>query len=218
WFSPPAVTCSCTSTSLTAPMSPCRGPRRRSSGNISSPAATGGPPCGESFLSSSPWRFIFRSPKLHSANVCKKNYRPRPRTRRQRMSPSKFSICLIWVFVAACAHAQPATTYKQKLRSFHTPQEFQQITAGKVQIQRNVDPQRQIALRLQVMSWPTIDFTIIAVESPAVTWVGTSQGAIRLSGEKKTIEYFAGQRWLPDDRVTGIGFDDNSTWIETPKG
>ena len=56
------------------------------------------------------------------------------------------------------------------------------------------------------------------VESPAVTWIGTKQGAIRLSEDQKKLEYFFGQRWLPDDHVTGIAFDDNSTWLETPKG
>src|SRR5882672_1714563 len=130
----------------------------------------------------------------------------------------RFKLCILCLFIAAGAHAQPATTYQQKIRTIHTPKEFEQSTAGKVQIQRNLDPQQQLALRLAIMRWPTTDFTVIAVQSPAITWVGTKQGAIRISGEDKKIEYFAGQRWLPDDHVTGIGFEDNSTWIETPKG
>ncbi|HEV8291063.1 MAG TPA: hypothetical protein VGP94_04045, partial [Tepidisphaeraceae bacterium] len=90
------------------------------------------------------------------------------------MSPSKLcisSICLA-VLVVSCG----AETYKQKLRTFHTAREFEQITAGKVQIHRQLDPQQQVALRLSVMRWPTIQFTVIAVESPAVTWIGTRQG------------------------------------------
>lgn len=134
------------------------------------------------------------------------------------MSPSKISFCLVWLVFAGCIHAQPATTYLQKLRTVHSAKEFEQITAGKVKIQRNLDPQQQIALRLAIMRWPNTDFTVIAVQSPTVTWVGTKNGAIRISGEEKKLEYFAGLRWLPDDQVTGIGFDDNSTWIETPKG
>src|SRR5438128_6005764 len=134
------------------------------------------------------------------------------------MSPSKLCTPLVWLLVAATTQAQPATTYKQKLRTFHTAQEFKQITAGKVQIQRQLDPRHQVALRLAVMSWPTTQFTVIAVESPDVTWIGTKQGAIRLSEDQKKLEYFAGQRWLPDDHVTGIAFGDNSTWLETPKG
>src|SRR5205085_10086567 len=31
-------------------------------------------------------------------------------------------------------------------------------------------------------------------------------------------EYFAGKRWLPDDEVTGIGFEGDATWIETRAG
>ena len=62
------------------------------------------------------------------------------------MSPFKFFIALIWFVAASWAQAD---SYKQKLRTFHTPQEFQQITVGKVQINRTLDPQQQIALRLQ---------------------------------------------------------------------
>jgi hypothetical protein len=127
-------------------------------------------------------------------------------------------VCILCLFIAACAHAQPASTYNQKLRTLHTSQDFAQITAGKVQIQRNLDPRQQIALRLAIMRWPTVDFTVIAAQSPAVTWIGTKQGVIRLSDDNKRLEYFLGQRWLPDDQVTGIAFDERSTWIETPKG
>src|SRR5437763_3978340 len=125
------------------------------------------------------------------------------------MSRFKISFCLVWFVFAGCVHAQAANTYLQKLRTNHTAGEFQEMTAGKVQIQRNLDPQQQIALRLAIMRWPVIEWTVIAVQSPTVTWVGTKIGAIRISGEEKRIEYFAGQRWLPDDQVTGIGFDDN---------
>src|SRR5215212_10043488 len=93
------------------------------------------------------------------------------------MSRSRFFICLIGFAMTACAHAQPANTYLQKLRTVQSAKEFEQITAGKVQIQRSLDPQQQIALRLAIMRWPNTDFTVIAV-----------------------------------------GFDDNSIWIETPKG
>src|SRR5688572_29238995 len=132
---------------------------------------------------------------------------------------SQFKLCiasiLLCALLAACSRAE---TYKQKLRTFHTPQEFEKLTAGKVQMHRQLDPQQQVALRLAVMQWPSPQFTVIAVESPAVTWVGTKQGAIRLSEETKRLEYFGAQRWLRDDHVTGIGFDDNATWLETPKG
>ena len=56
------------------------------------------------------------------------------------------------------------------------------------------------------------------MQSPAVTWIGTRQGAIRLTRSYQAREYFAGLRWLPDDHVTGIGFDGAVTWIETARG
>ena len=115
------------------------------------------------------------------------------------------------------ADTYPGGTYFQKTRTFQTAAEFQQATEGKIPIQRGLDPQQQAALRLAVAQWPSTDFTVIVVESPSVTWVGTKQGAIRLSENHKKREYFAGQRWLPDDHVTGIGFEKNVTWLQTPK-
>ncbi len=119
---------------------------------------------------------------------------------------------------AAPAQAQPAATYGQKTRTFHTAEEFARITGGAVQIQRQLDARQQTALRQAVVQWPTTDITVIHSESPSVTWIGTRQGAIRLSGNNQVREYLSGGRWLPDDHVTGIGFGGNATWIETPKG
>jgi hypothetical protein len=138
------------------------------------------------------------------------------------MLPSK--LCASWVClcvaltVSVSVQAQPANTYGQKTRTFHSAQEFDRMTGGRVAIQRRLDAQQHVALRQAVTAWPTTQFTVIHVESPAVTWVGTRQGAIRLSRDYKSLEYFAGQRWLPDDHVTGIGSETNATWVETPKG
>ncbi|MGH9803227.1 MAG: transcriptional regulator, partial [Blastocatellia bacterium] len=51
-------------------------------------------------------------------------------------------------------------------------------------------------------------------------WIGTTRGLIHLiPGDHPTVEYLAGQRWLPDDKVTGIGFQSYWVgWVETPKG
>ena len=87
-----------------------------------------------------------------------------------------------------------------------------------MRIERQLDPQRETALRRTVTQLAGTEFTVINVQSPAVTWIGTRQGAIRLSRDNQVREYFAGLRWLPDDHVTGIGFDGDATWIETPKG
>jgi hypothetical protein len=120
--------------------------------------------------------------------------------------------------LAGAVHAQWEGEYRQKTCTFHTAEEFARLTGGTVQINRQRDPQQHVALRMAVTQWPTTDFTVIAVESPSVTWVGTRQGAVRLSGGNQVREYFGGRRWLPDDHVTGIGFERDATWLETPKG
>jgi hypothetical protein len=136
------------------------------------------------------------------------------------MPPSR--LCAVWVCLcaalAAAAQAVPPATYGQKTRTFHAADDFQQTTGGRVRIQRHLDREQEVAQRLAVMRWPSTQFTVIAAESPSVTWVGTRQGAVRLSGDQQAIEYFAGLRWLPDDHVTGIGFEGSATWIETAKG
>jgi hypothetical protein len=122
------------------------------------------------------------------------------------------------VGLALSAQAPQANSYRQKVRTFHTAGEFARLTGGKVPIHRQLEPRQHAALREAVVRWPTAQFTVIHVESPSVTWVGTRQGAIRLGRDHQTLEYFSGQRWLPDDHVTGIGFDRDATWLETPKG
>jgi len=123
--------------------------------------------------------------------------------------------------LAVWAEAPQLRTYGQKTRTFHSSEEFARMSGGKVRIERQLDPQQHAALRQALTQVPTTQFTVISVQSPSVTWIGTRQGAIRLSRDYQVREYFAGARWLPDDHVTGIGFDSqggNATWIETPKG
>ncbi|HZF37335.1 MAG TPA: transcriptional regulator, partial [Blastocatellia bacterium] len=54
--------------------------------------------------------------------------------------------------------------------------------------------------------------------------IGTNRGAYvfiaNVAPENSAPKYFSGKRWLPDDHVTGAGFDDAGSvvWIETPKG
>lgn len=127
------------------------------------------------------------------------------------------SICLIAALTVS-GQGQQANTYRQKTRTFHTAEEFARTSSGRINIQRQLDPRQHVALRQAVLRWPTTQFTVISVESPSVTWVGTRQGAMRVSRDSQTIEYFAGARWLPDDHVTGIGFEGTATWLETPKG
>jgi hypothetical protein len=122
-------------------------------------------------------------------------------------------------YQASCiASAAPpqGTAYPQKTRTFHTAEDFRRTTGGKVRVERSIDAERLLALGDAAGQLPVGEATVVAIQSPAAAWVGTAQGAIRVAGNR--VEYFAGQRWLPDDRVTGIGFDGDVTWIETAAG
>jgi hypothetical protein len=128
-----------------------------------------------------------------------------------------WSLCAVALLTRTPLAQQPGT-YKQKTRTFHSAADFDRLTGGKVSIGRHLDPRQEAALRQTPTPLPSTQFTVIAAESPSVTWVGTRQGAIRLSRERSVLEYFAGQRWLPDDEVTGIGFEGGAAWIETARG
>jgi len=114
--------------------------------------------------------------------------------------------------------AQPSATYSQKTRSFLSASDFERRTGGRVRMLHVVDTDAAERLRRLPIRLPVDALTVVAPESPTVTWAGTPEGAIRVSGDRPAVEYFAGQRWLPDDRVTGIGFDGGATWLETPNG
>ena len=134
---------------------------------------------------------------------------------------SILTAALLW---AVCGSAAPAlspsqtdrpNTYLQKTRTFHTPEEFARLTGGQVRIERRARTDTRDLPRRPLPVWPP---TVIAQQSRSVTWIGTRRGAIRLSEDGARVEYFAGGRWLPVDEVSGIGFDGDAAWIETPKG
>jgi hypothetical protein len=131
------------------------------------------------------------------------------------------AVCLrlIWpgLIIAFTAGSLAAETYRQKERTFYTAEEFARASGGKVRMQHGVDPAREAALRRAYVPLPVTEFTVIAA-SEGSTWIGTAAGAIRLGPGYGGREYFAGQRWLPDDHVTGIGLDGQGAWIETPRG
>ena len=120
-----------------------------------------------------------------------------------------------------CAAPEPAggpETYLQKTRALYSEEGFHALTGGKVSVLRALDPAQHVALRMALTRVPSTHFTVIASQPPSVTWVGTRDGAFRLTDENRSCEFFAGRRWLPDDHVTGIGFDAGATWLETPRG
>jgi hypothetical protein len=127
-------------------------------------------------------------------------------------------IVVLWIGTVSTSLAQPAQTYLQKTRAFHTSDQFQAITGGKVHLQRRVDARVEAGLRRLPIVLPVPAFTVTAVESATVTWIGTPGGAMRITAGSQSVEYFGAERWLPDNRVTGIGFEPGATWLETPKG
>ena len=107
---------------------------------------------------------------------------------------------------------------RQKVRTFHTAGEFARITGGKVDIDRRIDLMAEASLHKAYVQLPHIQVTVIRASPSSDIWVGTREGAVRLGRDLRTREYFAGKRWLPADHVTGIGFDGEDTWLETPGG
>jgi hypothetical protein len=101
----------------------------------------------------------------------------------------------------------------------HATDEFARMAGGRVKLIREIDSKARPLIPVH-RSLPHDKISIAAVETPHVVWMGTEHGAIRYDGRDGKIEYFAGRRWLPDDRVTGIGIEagDDIVWIETPKG
>lgn len=139
------------------------------------------------------------------------------------MHPCRRS-CWLAIAVAAlsvCVTAAPAESpgrYRVKTRTFHTPTEFARLTQKRVRLQRTLSPAAEAALRRLPIRLPVAQLTAVATAPDGTIWAATPHGAFRLVGAQKAVEYFAGERWLPDDRVTAIGFDGDATWLETPKG
>ena len=126
--------------------------------------------------------------------------------------------CTTLLSAAPLRQAASSPSYLQKSRTFHSAAEFARITGGGVQMRTSVDAADELRIRRFPVHLPVNEFTVIAFESPTLAWIGSAQGAVRLNTERSTVEYFAGERWLPDDHVTGFGFESGATWIETPKG
>jgi hypothetical protein len=148
---------------------------------------------------------------------------------------------LLCIFLTVAAFAQSrevkSISYLQKVRTFYTAEEFARMTKGKVKLHRDARRPGYDLTPLQSVL-PAGPVKICARESNlSIFWIGTDQGAIRHNISLRfglrdkapwetndwAFEYFAGKRWLPDDRVTGIGFETNGsgndiTWLETPKG
>src|SRR5215813_5816923 len=135
----------------------------------------------------------------------------------------------IFPVISAIAQKQEAKSisYHQKVRAFHTAEEFARITNGKVPLLKQptlkvddgailVGAKGIILLREKngqtapsaIGALPVHEeVTVIARETSGEYWIGTKKGAIFVCTGciATSYEYFAGGRWLPDDHVIGIG-------------
>jgi len=142
----------------------------------------------------------------------------------------RFSVmprCLLLVVgailsISAGFASPPAAAYFQKVRTFHTPAEFERATSNRVEIYRSDSRLATSGLDrfLSYKPLPWNEITVCAPANPLGLWIGTTKGAVRLISPGKPYEYFAGKRWLPADHVTGIGFEEggNVVWLETKEG
>jgi len=114
--------------------------------------------------------------------------------------------------------AQTTSTYAQKTRTFHTAEEFAQMTNGKVKIKRKRSRSKYILLSRNLYNY----YPSIQLNDDLVDWGATMDGVYRTHQVDIGYMFFAGKRWLPDDKVTGLAVEDLNgkkiTWIETPKG
>ncbi len=147
----------------------------------------------------------------------------------------------IFVFAGLPVLAQDRADNKwwQRVRTFHTVADFQKLTNNQVKISRSRqcemigatligtdygiirrDNQNGNLITSPLLTpLPSNEITVLVYDQPAVLWIGTKEGLIVLNTLTRSTKYFTGQRWLPDDKVTGIGLESEYiTWIETPKG
>lgn len=139
------------------------------------------------------------------------------------------------------AQALATEKFLQRIRKFHSAEDFKQLTQNKVKISRQptlkyaggelIGSSSGIVLKRRDGSispypagiqLPADEITVLLDDQPSVIWIGTKRGLIVYNELSKNIRYLAGKRWLPDDQVTGIGFEGEPknyiVWVETPKG
>ncbi|MDX2043310.1 MAG: hypothetical protein SF097_18990 [Acidobacteriota bacterium] len=130
-------------------------------------------------------------------------------------------LCLCFFLVSTSAQSDKDSLYSQKIRTFHSAEDFKQLTGGKVKL-------RHSKLKILPM-WPYNTHpdshisTIWKDEKTGTIWTVMKRGVKRVHLQTGVTEYFAGQRWLLDDQVTGVGIEKSGQeisviWVETPKG
>lgn len=117
--------------------------------------------------------------------------------------------------------AKPSAKFLQPVRTFHSAVEFARLTAGKVKLQRG---RRTNKLPFPAHVSPDSQYSFIVEDKDRqISWMALPRGVCALRRDNDRGDYFVGRRWLPDDRVTGIGFEKTvgagfAVWFETPQG
>ncbi|MBI4877434.1 MAG: hypothetical protein HY822_22630 [Acidobacteria bacterium] len=97
-------------------------------------------------------------------------------------------------------------TAPQKVRTFYEPG----------------DPAVPAALRADPAPMPVGSVSVVAVASDGAVWLGSDEGLIRYdprAPEEDRRQYFAGRRYLPDDRVRNLVSDRAAgVWVRTESG
>src|SRR5688572_6853558 len=128
-----------------------------------------------------------------------------------------FLLCL----ASSLAQQNTGRSYLQKEREFYSVADFKRLTAGSVKLHREKADGTLLPTRRML---PYLEVTVVIEQAPGLLWVGTTRGAIRYDSRptESQVQYFASRRWLPDDRVTAIGFEgsqpESAVWIETAQG
>ena len=83
---------------------------------------------------------------------------------------------LLCAWIAGTASGQPAGTYDQKSRTFHTPDQFAALTRGAVSIYRSVDPDTELTVRRLPVHLPITEFTVFTsnLRDGHTSWLWTS--------------------------------------------
>ncbi len=148
----------------------------------------------------------------------------------------------LWLTLLMSEVIMAQERYLQRAAEFISPARFEQTTQGRVRIHRADTDGEYRAIgngvirqrpdgRIETIPagsvLPATPATVVLRVGEQTLWIGTPRGAIRYTSVPGAIpvRYFGGQRWLPDDRVTGIGIGnlrpesgESEIWIETPAG
>jgi len=121
---------------------------------------------------------------------------------------SRIFFCSFSLLVLSVSAWEPIQlkSYPQRVRTFYSAN----------------DAAVPAAIRANAFPLPVGNITATVRASDGATWLGTTQGLVRVdfsAPERDQRQYFAGQRYLPDDHVKQLAADDSGgIWARTRNG